>query len=228
MVRGSWEAEETVPGLGESRARVLALLQDAGEPLGVGAVATGVGLHANTARFHLDALAEAGLAERRPEERDQPGRPRILYAAVPDAARAGKRNYRLLAEILTGYLAAHLPQPAQAAREAGQAWGRYLADPPPPHRRVDADAATEQLVGILDEIGFAPESVTTDDDRRVLLRHCPFRETAEEHREVVCSVHLGLMQGVLAGLDAPLTADRLDAFVEPHLCVGHLRSATTV
>lgn len=212
----------TPPALGKSRTRVLAVLQDAGMPLGVADVGSRVGLHPNTARFHLDALVEAGMVERVVEDREQPGRPRTLYAARPHAVPAGQRSYRLLAEILASYVAAQLPQPAEAAVQAGQAWGRYLTERPPPFRRVDPEAATERLVATLEDIGFAPEASTAGRRRRILLRHCPFREAAEEHREVVCSIHLGLMQGVLAELDAPLDADRLDSFVEPSLCVAHL------
>ena len=210
------------PALGESRARVLTTLQDAGGPLAVGEVAERVGLHANTARFHLDALVGAGIVERAAEERESPGRPRTLYTARPDATRVGQRSYRLLAEILTSYVAAETPQPAQAATRAGQAWGRYLADRPPPFRRIDADTATTQLVATLDDIGFAPEARTTGRHRQIQLHHCPFREAAEQHREVVCGIHLGLMQGLLAELGAPIDAERLDPFVEPTLCIAHL------
>jgi predicted ArsR family transcriptional regulator len=210
------------PALGESRARVLAVLQDDGEPLGVGEIAKRVGLHANTVRFHLDALVKTGAVERAVEDRERPGRPRTLYTARPDSARAGQRSYRLLAEILAGYVAAETPRPAEAAVHAGQAWGRYLAERPPPFRRIDIETAVERLVGVLEAIGFAPEAVTSGPERQILLRNCPFRETAEQHRDVVCSIHLGLMQGLLAELDAPVDAERLDPFVEPHLCVAHL------
>jgi predicted ArsR family transcriptional regulator len=71
-------------------------------------------------------------------------------------------------------------------------------------------------------VGFAPEATTVRRERQVLLHQCPFREAAIEHQEVVCSVHLGLMQGLLSELDAPLTAERLEPFVEPGLCVTHL------
>ena len=47
---------------------------------------------------------------------------------------------------------------------------------------------------------------------------------AIEHEDVVCAVHLGLMQGMLAELDAPIVADRLEPFVQPSLCVAHLRA----
>lgn len=179
-------------------------------------------LHPNTVRFHLDTLVETGAAERTVEDRRQPGRPRILYAARTTSAPAGGRRYLLLAKILASYLAAETPQPREAARRAGVAWGRYLADKPPPFRRVDAARATEQLVRGLDDIGFAPEAVPASAETQILLRHCPFREIAEEYREVVCSIHLGLMQGLLTEIRAPVEVTRLDPFVEPNLCVARL------
>lgn len=208
--------------MGESRARVLATLQDAGRPLSVGEIAAHVGLHPNTARFHLDALVDGGFIDRATEDRVLPGRPRMLYQARPGGTRPGRRSYHLLAEILTSFVAAQSPQATKSALEAGRSWGRYLTEKPPPFRQVDATFATEQLVATLDEIGFAPEAVTSGGHREIRLRHCPFRETAERHPEVVCAIHLGLMKGVLQELDAPLDADRLDPFVEPSLCVAHL------
>jgi predicted ArsR family transcriptional regulator len=208
--------------LGESRARVLSVLQQAPAPLGVSEVAAQVRLHLNTTRFHLDGLVDAGLAARAREDREQPGRPRVLYTASPASARTGRRSYRLLAEILTSYLATQIKQPVEAALQAGQAWGRYLTERPAPFQRIDATTATQQLVDTLEDIGFAPEAVTTGRERLILLHHCPFREAAEHHRDVVCSVHLGLMRGLLGELDAPLEARRLDPFVEPSLCVTHL------
>src|SRR4051794_6611515 len=82
-----------LPVLGASRARVLDVLRAARAPLGVDEVAARVGLHPNTTRFHLDVLLTDGLAERATEERDVPGRPRVLYSATADSARAGRRSY---------------------------------------------------------------------------------------------------------------------------------------
>ena len=209
--------------LGESRARVLETLQTADTPLGVADVASRVGLHPNTTRFHLDGLVEQGLAKRTTESRETPGRPRALYTATTPG-RAGRRSYQLLAQILASWLAANARQPEQAALEAGAEWGRYLTQRPAPFRRVDAGFATRQLTEALDDIGFAPEAVTTGRRRQILLRHCPFREVAEQQTDVVCTVHLGLMRGMLAELDAPLQATKLYPFVEPNLCVAHLES----
>lgn len=78
------------------------------------------------------------------------------------------------------------------------------------------------LVGVLDDIGFAPEVRTDKGDSQIRLHHCPFLDLVEDHRWVVCPIHLGLMQGALDGLSSPVTIDRLDPFAQPDLCIAHL------
>lgn len=212
------------PVLGASRARVLDVLHAAGGPVGVQEIATRTGLHPNTARFHLDGLVEAALAERDVEERAQPGRPRMVYRARVADGTPNQRSYRLLAEMLTSLVSETLPQPDEAAVEAGEAWGRYLVERPPPLQRVNADEGIRRLSTVLADAGFAPGPVPDADPTVIPLRHCPFREIAEQHRDVVCSLHLGLMRGVLGEIRAPVTAERLEPFVEPSLCLAHLRT----
>ena len=208
--------------LGQSRAHVLDLLRAAGSPAGVRDIADQAGLHPNTARFHLDALVDAGLAARAPKERTTPGRPSMAYRAVAGGETMGRRRYRLLAEMLTSLISGMLPKPGEAAGEAGREWGRYLTEPPPPYQRLDAGEAVERLTATLAEIGFAPEAVTDGTQYQLRLRQCPFREVAENHQDVVCQLHLGLMQGALAQMRAPVTADRLQPFAEPSLCIAYL------
>lgn len=211
---------------GVSRLRILQLLRQSPDELGVQDLAERVGLHANTVRFHLDRLVAEGLVLRHVQDRTEPGRPRLAFtaAARPDAQR-DQRSYRLLAEILASFVAGAVPDPAAAATEAGRTWGHYLSERPAPYRRTSEEDAVPELLRILNEVGFAPELSQDDAHGTVLLRHCPFLEVAEAHREVVCSVHLGLMQGALAEMRAPITADRLEPFVEPSLCVAHLAKA---
>jgi len=123
-------------------------------------------------------------------------------------------------------MAAQVSHPREASINAGREWGRYLGEGPPPFTRVDADEATGRLVSAMEDIGFAPEAVTRGRRRKVLLHRCPFREVAQERPEVVCSIHLGLMNGLLAELDAPLEVDQLDPFVEPSQCVASLSRST--
>ncbi len=217
--------EDSTP-LGRSRADVLDMLRAAEGPLGVREVAQRMGLHPNTARFHLEALVEAGLAVRETEDRETPGRPRIGYRAVADGPRA-RRRYRLLAEMLTSMIAGTMPEPGSAAEEAGRQWGAYLAEQPPPYQQPSTAEAIAKLTSIMEDLGFAPQAEAGTDSRsyRVCLRQCPFREVAERHRDVICSLHLGLMRGALDRMRAPVTADRLDPFVEPSLCIAQLTSS---
>ncbi|MFU8854445.1 helix-turn-helix transcriptional regulator [Micromonospora sp. SL1-18] len=222
MSRQALNDPDPAPALGESRSRVLELLRAAGGPVAVQDVAERSGLHRNTARFHLDGLVDAGLAEREVEDRSLPGRPRIVYRALGSKVSAGQRNYRLLAEMLTSVVTDTLPEPDRAAVAAGEAWGRYLADRPAPSQRIDQAEAVHRLSAVLAEAGFAPGEAQGGANPVIPLRQCPFREIAEQHREVVCSLHLGLMRGVLAEMRAPLVADRLEPMVQPSLCLAHL------
>lgn len=99
-------------------------------------------------------------------------------------------------------------------------------DRPAPSQPVDADDATARLNRMLDAIGFQPEICSGSDGVEVLLHHCPFRGVAQRHTDVVCSIHLGMMQGALGELRAPLEAESLEPFVAPNLCVGRLRPTT--
>ena len=214
--------EDTSP-LGRSRADVLDMLRAADGPLGVREVAQRTGLHPNTARFHLEALTEASLAVRETEDRETPGRPRIGYRAAADGP-AGRRRYRLLAEMLTSLIAGTTPAPGKAAADAGREWGAYLTEQPPPYQKLSAKEALGKLTAVMEELGFSPQAEAGDGDGqfRLCLRQCPFREVAERHQDVICSLHLGLMRGALDRMRSPLTADGLDPFVEPSLCVARL------
>ena len=211
--------------VGARRAEVLARLREADGPLSVRQVASQTGLHVNTARFHLDGLVGDNLAERAAEARDVPGRPRILYTARAEAP--GPRSYGLLAEMLTG-LVASLDNAGPAAIEAGRAWGRHLVERPAPSQSVHADAATGRLTRVLDSIGFQSEVRSIPSATEIRLHHCPFREVAERHPDVVCTIHLGLLQGALAELRAPLEARSLEPFVTPNLCVARLHATPPV
>ena len=59
-------------------------------------------------------------------------------------------------------------------------------------------------------------------EREIRLRACPYRDVAREHPDVVCAIHLGLLQGALTQLGDPPTTVRLVPFVKPHLCLAYL------
>ena len=192
---------------------VLAELRTANRPLRIAEIAERLGVHPNTVRFHLGGLIERGQVERVEAPRHGPGRPAQLFRVVPGMDPGGPRHYRLLAEVLLADLAAH-PQGGAWAADAGRAWGTRLGA-----ERSEGGEPAQQLVELMTELGFAPEP-TADD--RIALRHCPFLELAQQHPEVVCRVHLGMAQGVLAAWRAPITAERLVPFAAPDRCVVQL------
>jgi predicted ArsR family transcriptional regulator len=211
--------------IGSRRRMVLSVLREADGPLSVADVATRTGLHINTARFHLDSLVADGTADRRAEERDIPGRPRVLYTAHED--QSGPRSYRLLAEMLTG-LVGSLNDAELAAEEAGRAWGRHLVERVAPSARVDRDEAVGRLSQVLDRMGFEPEALPgrSRGDVEIRLHHCPFVEVARSHGDVVCALHRGVIQGALAELHAPIESTALEPFVTPTMCVARLRATS--
>jgi predicted ArsR family transcriptional regulator len=228
--------EVPAPGGPEVQGRrqlILAMLRASGTPLSVNAIAEALSVHPNTARFHLDALVDAGRVERLLSDIAGPGRPPIVYRASRLMNRSGPTNYRLLARILTAHLASTARDPARTATELGRDWGPSLIGRSSHETRATKRAVatrTEVLtrvVAMLGELGFEPEPPKGARSTEIRLRHCPFLDLVGDHADVICSLHLGLMQGAMAQLNGPVTVDRLDPFVEPDLCVARLASTST-
>jgi predicted ArsR family transcriptional regulator len=219
------------PGQAGRRRDVLRELRAAPGPVGIAELADRLGVHPNTVRFHLTSLLRAGQVERVEADPGGPGRPPQLFRPVRGMDPAGPRRYQLMAEILADQLAAG-PEPAARAVEAGRTWARRLAAPTTAAAGPEAGApdAVARLVGLLDDLGFAPEAPTADPTGpgdaggpvRIGLRNCPFLALAEARQEVVCPVHLGLMRGALEAWGAPVTVARLEPFVAADLCVAHV------
>lgn len=200
----------------ESRVALLEELRGADGPLDAAELAERVGLHVNTVRSHLGLLVEAGLVRRAPEPREEPGRPRVLYSPGEPSAGDAMERYRLMARMLASYIATNVEDPAAAAEETGREWGRHMTEDPPPFTRPSVDEARARLVALLDELGFAPSEGPAASE--IQLRQCPFRDVAEAHPEVACSLHLGLMRGAMARIGAPITVEQLIPFVAPDRC----------
>jgi predicted ArsR family transcriptional regulator len=205
---------------GESRARVLEALRRAERGMDASELAARVGLHVSTVRFHLRALEAAGLVVRAVERSGRPGRPRVVHRAALD----GGERYAELARALAASLRRARADAARAALGAGRAWGREAALATG-ERPASPGEAVRALVGILDELGFAPEAVGGEGSVAVRLRRCPFVEVARADPEVVCSVHLGIMRGALSAWGSGVRATELRPFVEPGLCVARLSLA---
>ena len=202
-----------------SRRQLLDVLRAAQHQLDIPALADATGLHPNTVRFHLDVLVRAGFVEERRQQRGTRGRPRMLYSPVTSAT--SEDGYQLLAEMLVS----HLDQTAQSndAEAAGRAWARRIR-PATPAGHGDLTAATRTVVALFTEMGFDPATTAHSQGNRIDLRACPFRALAEQHRAVVCGLHLGLLKQTVDQTGAGTVGAELSPFVRPDLCVADLAS----
>lgn len=197
--------------------RVLDLLARSAEPLTIARITDGTGLHANTVRSHLALLQEMGRVEAVPEPRTRPGRPRLLYRALPHGEPADP--YRVLAAELAAGISAE-----DAGVSPGVAAGRRLART---QREKVAPGGTEvtpadsigMAVDGLEVLGF--ETSTDPLGDRLYLAHCPFADLARQDR-AICRLHREMLQGFFSELDSGVTVRRLDVFVKEDLCVAHL------
>lgn len=200
-----------------SRRRLLELLRSSPQPLDAEQLAAAVELHVTTARHHLGTLERAGLVEHTAERAGRPGRPRLLYSATPDLAADG---YRMLAQVLTAELEDDPDAGRRRAERAGRRWAEQFVAP---QDGGSPDAVVGTVTALFDRVGFAPRREDAGPRHRLLLDACPFRDIARAHTGVVCTMHLGLLHGVLDRLGAAPAEAELRPFVEPELCVADLR-----
>jgi len=181
-----------------TRYRLYRHLRLSGRPVPIRELAARLSLHPNTLRPHLRRLEQVGLVRSESQRGSNVGRPQTVYLAV-DPDRPADRDYRLLADILLGLMKGERQR--SRAHDVAREWGAYLvgrAAPKPPARRP-AGPNLAMLQSSLAEAGFDPRFRRTGSKTvQISLRDCPFRDLTEDHRELVCAVHRGLLEGVLA------------------------------
>jgi predicted ArsR family transcriptional regulator len=212
----------------EPRRRVLGVLTAAVEPLDAVTVAAGMGLHVTTARFHLEQLVTAGLAERRINRAGGRGRPQVLFSPAPEPL-PGENAQQQLTQALATVIGEDDDGGRARSVRAGERWSAQYAavaeaggDPETVGRAADGSRAdvVSPLLRVLTEIGFEPELHA--ERATIALPACPFRAEARQNPDVVCSVHLGLLRGVARSFGRDSDGLGLRPFVQPHLCLVDL------
>ena len=197
------------------RRRLYEVVRERAEPVGRDEAAAAAEVGRALAVYHLDKLVEAGLltaSYQRPPGRSGPGagRPAKLYLRSDRevAVTVPPREYELAARRL---VQAVEEDPSGRSRavllEAARRLGAELAG---------AAGAAGDLEGALAGHGYEPRR---GEDGVIRLRNCPFHQLAEQHRDVVCGMNLGLIEGIVAGLGA----DGLRPVLDPqpgHCCVA--------
>jgi predicted ArsR family transcriptional regulator len=202
----------------DTRFRLYRHLGLSGRPVSVRELSARLSLHPNTLRPHLRRLERAGLVTRELRRTSGVGRPQTLYSAVepvPDQP----EGYRLLAEILAALLPGK--RAVDRARSLGREWGRYLVTRigPKPGVRLPPGLSLALLQEAMAGAGFDPRFRRRGRQTvEVALRDCPFRELVEDHRALVCSIHQGLLEGMLDALQPALEMREFRPLAERTIC----------
>ena len=193
-----------------TRRRVLEAVADSAAPVDALTIATELGLHVTTVRFHLDQLEAAHLVRREVGTEPRRGRPRIRYVAASTPEEDSREQ---LIDVLAGALAER-PDGRAKSVEAGRRWADTLRRAEPDPRDTGGPDGIGALMEVLGALGFDPEL----SDQVIRLRACPFRDAARDHPQVVCSVHRGLIEQLMGRGGSDRRAE-LVPFVEPELCL---------
>jgi predicted ArsR family transcriptional regulator len=226
----------TTPPVGAPRLAVLKALGDntryaiylelarSSRPLATAEIAETLDLHPNTVRPHLERMREVGLLDVETDARGTVGRPQHRYSVAADAPTLGLEpaTFPVLSRMLVR-LAATAGLGSGEAVEAGREQGELDALEAVVPADGDTHVCLRALVARLDALGFDPAVADDGGQATVAFTHCPFRELAESHPEVVCGLHRGLVEGFVDALGGarvdifhPLT-DRAPCQVELEL-----------
>jgi predicted ArsR family transcriptional regulator len=202
----------------DTRYRLYRFIGLAGRPVSVREVSRRLNLHPNTVRPHLRRLEEVGLVGSE-IRKGTVGRPQTLYS-IREPQAEGAADYRLLAEILIGLV--------RGRRATGQAhalareWGAYLVGqnrPKPGSTKGPSGRNLALMQEAMARAGFDPRfRRSAGTEVEVTLRDCPFKDLADEHRELVCTLHRGLVEGILGGLVPPLPIREFTPFADKDSC----------
>lgn len=180
-------------------------------PLATADIAESLALHTNTVRPHLERMREAGLIAMQVGGRGDVGRPQHRYSIASDAPSLGLEppTMPVLARMVLA-MAKRLQASPEDAAAVGDEEGRRRARP-----YAVAPSTLEALVSDLDRLGFDPivtEAVDVgiaDDgsDAVVAFGNCPFADLAQQHPDLVCGLHRGLVAGFVAQMGDAETRD---------------------
>jgi predicted ArsR family transcriptional regulator len=166
-------------------------------PLATADIAEVLGLHPNTVRPHLERMRDVGLLDVEAGGRGDVGRPQHRYSIAADAPSLGLEppTMPVLARMVLA-MARRLGASPDDAAGVGTTEGERRARP-----YASAPSTLEALVSDLDRLGFDPVVTGAPDDvdtAVVAFANCPFAPLADEHPDLVCGLHRGLVAGFVA------------------------------
>jgi predicted ArsR family transcriptional regulator len=161
-------------------------IRDADRPLTVAEITDAVGVHHTAVRAHLTKLRDAGLISESHAEPSGRGRPKLLYAAT--SAGTGRDPYQELSAMLS-----RVVRDRSTPRQVGAVAGREAAQRRDPTGTTDT---VDLIEGEARDLGFDPVRRGSAPRPELVLRHCPFADVAADDPDSICSLHLGVAEGI--------------------------------
>jgi predicted ArsR family transcriptional regulator len=168
-------------------------------PAGIAELTEHLGLNHNAIRQHLAKLVEAGLVVGRTVQSGGRGRPRLVYevAAGVESQWGVTGPYERLSRLL-----ADMIHTGETPVELGRRVGRELGAP-----SDTSEHTVTEMANVMARQGFDPEVRVRKNTADILLRNCPFQSVALAHPDTVCTLHLGMAEGLAeAGTDVVVDA----------------------
>lgn len=201
------------------------------QPVTITELAERMGLHPNSVRDSMSVLVDHGLVARTRQPSPGRGRPSWAYQSVaPTQTAALSREFADVTAAVAEHLADAAADPEAAARDIGARWGRRLIgllateDDAPGADAGRSDIHAGKIRLFLSSLGY--QALGDDDPSRIRLYQCPLRAEGQIPGPLVCQMHRGMLDEVLATLSDHRVGQVLTPFAGPGYCMIELREET--
>lgn len=186
--------------------RLIKMLRRSKKPLDTATIARGLRLHPNGVRLRLRRLEGRGLVERE-IAREGVGRPRDLWQIAPRAIAEADRPHTGWA--IARSLARAIPPTAPRLREVEKAGAQMGAELVEQIGVSETDDPLQALSHSLEALGFEPSQADGEPEHFRLMT-CPYAEAVRENPAVVCTLHKGIIRGVLDSVAPSMRLTRFE------------------
>lgn len=178
-------------------------------PVTVQEIADQFSIHPNVARLHLSKLEDIKMIVSENLKTGKGGRPSRVYRLSDEVIELSFpfRDYRLLAKIALETMLSLGKDGEEALYTTGKQYGKEIIEKQLAKFGTTKENLTfEQKIQILrstmNMLGFYPDIYVREDNETFFFEvyNCPFRELAEEHTSITCTMHMHFINGLLEGL----------------------------
>lgn len=180
-----------------TRHKIFVFISAASGGVGIAEINAEFPFNHNAIRQHVAKLVDAGLVIERRESGGRPGRPRLVYelAAGVDSRWGLVGPYERLSLLL-----AEVVETGDSVLDVGRRAGRTMAG-----TATGAADGVDTMRAVMARQGFDPELRRKARSAEIVLKNCPFESAALDHRDTICTLHLGIAEGLADGTEVAVS-----------------------